>query len=153
MNVVAQVTTSNMTGVIKTDKGDALVGATVTLKHEPTGSVFTVVTRAGGRFDVANIPPGGPYSVKVSYVGYGDFTRADINIPLGEKFELQATLAGAGVELQAVTISAGRRSTTVKTGASTNISNRLVQNLPNVARNLTNLTVLHLKAMATALPV
>lgn len=140
MNVVAQVTTSSMTGVIKTDKGDALVGATVTLKHEPTGSVFTVVTRTGGRFDVANIPPGGPYSVKVSYVGYGDFTRGDINIPLGEKFELQATLAGAGVELQAVTISAGRRSTTLKTGASTNISNRLVQNLPNVARNLTNLT-------------
>jgi hypothetical protein len=140
MNVVAQVTTSSMTGVIKTDKGDALVGATVTLKHEPTGSVFTVVTRTGGRFDVANIPPGGPYSVKVSYVGYGDFTRADINIPLGEKFDLDATLAGAGVELQAVTISAGRRSTTVKTGASTNISNRLIQNLPNVARNLTNLT-------------
>ncbi|AXY78304.1 TonB-dependent receptor [Paraflavitalea soli] len=140
INVVAQVTTSSITGVIKTDKGDALVGATVTLKHEPTGSVFTVVTRTGGRFDVANIPPGGPYSVKVSYVGYSDFTRGDINIPLGEKFDLQATLAGAGVELTAVTISAGRRSNTVKTGASTNISNRLVQNLPNVARNLTNLT-------------
>lgn len=140
INVVAQVTTSSMTGAIKTDKGEALVGATVTLKHEPTGSVFTVITRTGGRFDISNIPPGGPYSVKVSYVGYSDFTRADINIPLGEKFDLQATLAGAGVELQAVTISAGRRSTVVKTGASTNISNRLVQNLPNVSRSLTNLT-------------
>ncbi|WP_315822094.1 carboxypeptidase-like regulatory domain-containing protein [Paraflavitalea speifideaquila] len=80
-SVVAQVTTSSMTGVIKTDKGDALVGATVTLKHEPTGSVFTVITRTGGRFDVANIPPGGPYAVKVSYVGFSDFTRSDINIP------------------------------------------------------------------------
>lgn len=140
MNVVAQVTTSSMTGVIKTDKGDPLVGATITLKHEPTGSVFTVLTRTGGRFDVANIPPGGPYTIKVSYVGYTEFSRGDINIPLGEKFDLQATLAGAGVELQAVTISAGRRNTIVKTGAATNISNRLVQNLPNVSRSLTNLT-------------
>ncbi len=140
MNVVAQVTTSSMTGVIKTDKGEPLLGATITLKHEPTGSVFTVLTRTGGRFDVANIPPGGPYTVKVSYVGYSEFTRGDINIPLGEKFDLQATLAGAGAELTAVTISAGRRSTTVKTGASTNISNRLVQNLPNISRSLTNLT-------------
>ena len=140
MNVVAQVTTSSMTGVIKTDKGDPLVGATITLKHEPTGSVFTVLTRTGGRFDVANVPPGGPYTVKVSYVGYTEFTRGDINIPLGEKFDLQATLAQAGTELQAITISAGRRNTVVKTGASTNISNRLVQNLPNVSRSLTNLT-------------
>lgn len=140
MNVVAQVTTSSMTGVIKTDKGEPLVGATVTLKHEPTGSVFTVVTRAGGRFDVANLPPGGPYSVKASYVGYNDFTKGDINIPLGERFDLEATISAAGTELQSVTISAGRRSTTVKTGASTNISNRLVQNLPNVSRSLTNLT-------------
>ncbi|WP_276484448.1 TonB-dependent receptor [Paraflavitalea pollutisoli] len=140
MNVVAQVTTSSITGVIKTDKGEPLVGATVTLKHEPTGSVFTVVTRAGGRFDVANIPPGGPYSVKVSYVGYSDFTKSDINIPLGERYDLEATISATGTELQSVTISAGRRSTTVKTGASTNISNRLVQNLPNVSRSLTNLT-------------
>lgn len=140
MHLMAQVTTSSMTGVIQTDKGEPLVGATVTLKHEPTGSVFTALTRTGGRFDVANIPPGGPYSVKVSYVGFSDFTRSDINIPLGEKFDLQAQMAGAGVELQAVTISAGRRSTTVKTGASTNISNRLIQNLPNVSRSLTNLT-------------
>lgn len=140
MSVVAQVTTSSMTGVAKNEKGEALVGATITLKHEPTGSVFTVITRTGGRFDVANIPPGGPYTVKVSHVGFTDFTRGDINIPLGEKFELEATLAGAGVELQAVTISAGRRNTTIKTGASTNISNRLVQNLPNVSRSLTNLT-------------
>jgi hypothetical protein len=138
--MVAQVTTSSMTGVIKNDKGEALTGATITLRNIPTGAVFTVVTRAGGRFDVANIPPGGPYSVKVSYVGFTDYTRADINIPLGEKFDLQVQLSSSTTELQAVTISAGRRSTVVKTGASTNISNRLIQNLPNVSRSIVNLT-------------
>lgn len=140
LSTLAQVTTSSITGVIKTDKGEPLSGATITLRHEPTGSVFTVLTRAGGRFDVTNVPPGGPYSVKVSYIGYTDFTKGDINIPLGEKYDLQAQLGTSSTELTAVTISAGRRSTTVKTGASTNISNRLVQNLPNVSRSITNLT-------------
>lgn len=136
----AQVTTSSMTGVVKNDKGEPLVGATITLKHVPTGANFTVTSRTGGVFDINNIPPGGPYSVKVSYVGYSDFTRDDINIPLGERFDLQPALLPTNAELQVVTVSAARRSSTEKSGASTNISNREIQNLPNITRSLTNLT-------------
>ena len=74
----AQVTTSSITGVVKNDKNEALTGATVVLTHVPTGSVFTTTTRTGGRFDVPNIPPGGPYTVKITFVGFTDFTRSDI---------------------------------------------------------------------------
>lgn len=140
LETIAQVTTSSMSGSVKNEKGEALIGATVSLKHIPSGAVFTVSTRTGGRFDINNIPPGGPYNVKVSYIGYADFTRDDINIPLGEKFDLQTTLSASNAELQVVTVSAARRGATEKTGASTNISNRAVQNLPNITRNLTNLT-------------
>ena len=140
LETMAQVTTSSMSGSVKNEKGEALVGATITLKHVPSGAVFNVATRSGGRFDINNIPPGGPYNVKVSYIGYADFTRDDINIPLGEKFDLQTTLQAGNSELQVVTVSAARRGATEKTGASTNISNRAVQNLPNITRNLTNLT-------------
>lgn len=137
---MAQVTTSNMSGVVKNDKGEPLVGATITLKHVPTGASFNVASRNGGVFDINNIPPGGPYSVKVSFIGFSDFTRDEIHIPLGERFDLQTTLLPANAELQVVTVSAARRGATEKTGASTNISNRAVQNLPNITRNLTNLT-------------
>jgi hypothetical protein len=137
---MAQVTTSSMSGVVKDDKGQPLVGATVILRNASTGARFTVTTRTGGIFDINNLPPGGPYSVKVSYVGFTDFNREDINIPLGEKFDLQTTLSPANTELQVVTVSAARRGATEKTGASTNISNRMVQNIPNITRNLTNLT-------------
>ncbi|MGN6418676.1 MAG: TonB-dependent receptor [Pseudobacter sp.] len=140
LETMAQVTTSSMSGSVKNEKGEALVGATITLRHVPSGAVFNVATRTGGRFDINNIPPGGPYNVKVSYIGYADFTRDDINIPLGEKFDLQTTLQAGNSELQVVTVSAARRGATEKTGASTNISNRAVQNLPNISRNLTNLT-------------
>jgi hypothetical protein len=137
---MAQVTTSSMSGVVKDDKGQPLVGATVILRNASTGARFTVTTRTGGIFDINNLPPGGPYSVKVSYVGFTDFNREDINIPLGEKFDLQTTLSPTNTELQVVTVSAARRGATEKTGASTNISNRMVQNIPNITRNLTNLT-------------
>ncbi|NML22132.1 TonB-dependent receptor [Pseudoflavitalea sp. G-6-1-2] len=137
---LAQVTTSSMSGVVKNDKGEALVGATITLKHIPTGASFNVSTRNGGVFDINNIPPGGPYSVKVSYIGFSDYTKEDINIPLGERYDLQTTLLPSNSELQVVTVTAARRGATEKTGASTNISNRLIQNLPNVTRSLANLT-------------
>ncbi|WP_207510298.1 TonB-dependent receptor [Longitalea luteola] len=139
LNGYSQVTTSSMTGVVKSGKGEPLVGATVVARHEPTGSAFTTLTRNGGVFDLTNMPPGGPYTVTITYVGYSAYKRSDINIPLGEKFDLQAEVADKEMQ-QVVVTAAGRRAATEKTGASTNISNRLVQNMPNIARSLTNLT-------------
>ena len=138
LNGYSQVTTSSMTGTVKSSKGEPLVGATVVLRHEPTGSVFTTITRTGGVFDLNNLPPGGPYNVTITYVGYAAYKKGEINIPLGEKFDLQPEMSDK--EMSSVIVTAGRRGITEKTGASTNISNRLVQNMPNVARSLTNLT-------------
>jgi hypothetical protein len=135
----SQVTTSSMTGVVKSTKGEPLVGATVVARHEPTGSTFTTLTRTGGIFDITNMPPGGPYTITITYVGYTAYKKSEVNIPLGEKFDLQTEMSDK--ELQSVIVTAaGRKGITEKTGASTNISNRLVQNMPNIARSLTNLT-------------
>lgn len=135
----SQVTSSSMTGVVKSTKGEPLVGATVVARHEPTGSTFTTLTRTGGIFDITNIPPGGPYTITITYVGYAAFKKSDVNIPLGEKFDLQTEMSDK--ELQSVVVTAaGRKGINEKTGASTNISNRLVQNMPNIARSITNLT-------------
>ena len=50
----AQVTTSSVSGTIKTAKGDPLVGATVTVNHVPTGTTYQVTTRTGGRYNIYN---------------------------------------------------------------------------------------------------
>ncbi|MCS3795764.1 carboxypeptidase regulatory-like domain-containing protein [Niastella sp. OAS944] len=135
----SQVTSSSITGVVKSTKGEPLVGATVVARHEPTGSTFTTLTRTRGIFDITNIPPGGPYTITITYVGYAAFKKSDVNIPLGEKFDLQTEMSDK--ELQSVVITAaGRKGINEKTGASTNISNRLVQNMPNISRSITNLT-------------
>jgi len=46
----AQVTTSTITGTVKSDKGDPLEGATIRATHTPSGSVYTTVSKKGGTF-------------------------------------------------------------------------------------------------------
>src|SRR5690242_19244601 len=83
----AQVTTSSISGIAKAVNGDPLVGATVVATHVPTGTTYRTITRTGGIFDIQNIAPGGPYTLNVTYVGFGEFSRTDIMIPLGERFD------------------------------------------------------------------
>jgi hypothetical protein len=80
----AQVTTSSMSGTVRTSKGEALVGATVTATHVPTGTVYRVTTRANGQFNIYNMTPGGPYSVTTSFVGFEQSKKDDIFLSLGE---------------------------------------------------------------------
>ncbi|WP_121354090.1 TonB-dependent receptor [Flavisolibacter nicotianae] len=135
----AQVTTSSISGMVRGAGGEALVGATVTATHVPTGTVYTAASRAGGRFDIQNVAPGGPYTIKVSYVGFGEFTRTDINIPLGERFDITADLSAANQQMQEVVVST-RGARTERTGAATNFSRRQLQNLPNISRSITAIT-------------
>lgn len=135
----AQVTTSSISGVVKAQNGEPLIGSTVTVTYEPTGTVFTVTTRSGGRFDVLNIPPGGPYTVSATNTGYEAFQRTDINVPLGERFEVQIELATSTQELKEVVVTS-RRAGLEKTGASTSFSRRQLQTTPNIGRSITGLT-------------
>ena len=90
--LTAQETNSSISGSVKTSKGEALVGATVTATHVPTGTVYRVATRTGGRYNIYNLKPGGPYTVEVSFVGYTKEKKEDVFLNLGEnsaqEFEL-----------------------------------------------------------------
>ncbi|NCU03647.1 MAG: cell envelope biogenesis protein OmpA, partial [Chitinophagaceae bacterium] len=134
----AQVTTGSITGVVKDKKGTLLTGATIIAKHEPTGTIYTVVSRAGGRFDIVSVIPGGPYSISASYVGYQSFNLTDVNVPLGDKYDVTIEIGEQEVSLSEVVVTG--RSGSQKTGASSNFSRRQVTNLPNISRSLTAVT-------------
>ena len=69
----SQVTTSSISGIVKNNSGSALPGTTITATHIPTGTVYTSVSRSGGRFDISNMNPGGPYTIVASFVGFAFF--------------------------------------------------------------------------------
>lgn len=137
---MAQVTTSSMSGVIKTATGEALVGATVTAIHEPTGVVYKTQTRTGGRFELSNMNPGGPYTVEVSFVNFATEKRSEIYLSLGETYKLDAGLKDKANELTGVTVTTSGRGTDVsgKGGAEVSIGRDKMANLPSVGRNISD---------------
>lgn len=135
---LAQNTTSSMSGTVKTNTGEILVGATVTATHEPTGTVYRVQSRTGGRFDISNMNPGGPYSVEVSFVNFANEKKTEIYLSLGESYKLDVALAPKSANLGEVTVTALRRTTEAsgKGGAETIIGRDKMANLPTVGRNI-----------------
>ncbi len=136
----AQVTTSSMSGVVKSSKNEGLAGATIVAKHIPTGTVYTVVSRAGGRFDLANINAGGPYTIEVSFVGFEKITRPDVYITLGEVSRQDFELSDQAAQLSEVVVASTRRALQqgAKGGAETNITRDKMANLPTVGRNVSD---------------
>ena len=67
--VTAQETTSEITGII-TENQKPVAGATVAALHVPSGTRYATTTRNDGRYNLANLKVGGPYTITVSFVGY-----------------------------------------------------------------------------------
>ena len=65
-----QITTSTLSGVVKNEKGEVLVGATVHAVHQPTGSEYKSSSNKSGFYTIPAVRVGGPYVIHVSYVGY-----------------------------------------------------------------------------------
>jgi hypothetical protein len=79
----AQVTTSSITGFVKSETGAPLDGATVTAIHQPSGTKYVTLTKKDGNFTIPNTRIGGPYQITVEYVGYTPQTLNDVSLNLG----------------------------------------------------------------------
>ncbi|MEX0635627.1 MAG: carboxypeptidase-like regulatory domain-containing protein, partial [Ferruginibacter sp.] len=81
--MMAQVTTSTISGTVKDDKGSVLDGATVKVTNTQNGAVKQTKSDKSGRFSIPNLDPGGPYTVAVTFVGQIIPTRENIFLQLG----------------------------------------------------------------------
>ena len=140
--VMAQITTSALGGqVTMQDDGESVIGATVKAVHEPSGTVYTAVTNINGRFNIQGMRTGGPYSVTVSYIGYETKTLKNITLVLGETYDLEVWLSeDASLLSEVVVTGKASKFAAEKTGASTNITNAQIANLPTVSRSITDVT-------------
>ena len=138
--IQAQVTTSSMSGRV-TDAEGAVIGATVVATHTPSGTTYGTVTNAEGRFNLNGMRVGGPYNVKVTFIGYGAFTQNNITLSLGENYVMNVVLTEEALSLDEVIVSATRtKFSNEKTGAVTNITNDQIDNLPTVNRSIMDIT-------------
>ena len=95
LTVMAQITTSSMAGKVTFDSqtGEEVIGATVVAVHTPSGTRYTAVTNASGRFSIQGMRTGGPYEVTTSYVGYQPKTIKGVVLQLGETYNLSVWIS------------------------------------------------------------
>ena len=140
--MIAQVTTSSITGVVKNQAGEVLPGSSIILTHAPTGTVYKTATNKNGKYDLVNLIPGGPYTIDISFVGYTNFTETNYNLPLGENTRVDVALNTSSTTLSEVVVSgrAGGLNAKRKTGASTSISKEQIAALPTLSRSIQDYT-------------
>ncbi len=143
MSVLAQgVTTSAMRGKVIDQKGNPLFAATVQAIHEPTGTLYGTVTSEDGLFIIRNMKIGGPYTLKVSSVGYKSAVIEEIYLKLNETYEVTVTLNETSVNINEVVVkgSSSDVMNSDRTGSMTNINKEEIAAMPTIKRSLKDIT-------------
>ena len=150
--VMAQVTTSSLTGTVIDETGETLPGATVQAVHEPSGTTYGTSTRDDGTFRISNMRVGGPYTVRFTFVGFGTYTVEDVFLSLGDTYNLRATLSSEDIELDELLVLARQDRTfdQERTGAGTNVTSDGIQRVPTITRTINDLTKLTPQSSGTS---
>ena len=132
------VTTASLNGRVTDANGEPLVGATVVAVHTPSGSVYGNNTGEQGFYRIPNMRVGGPYEVKVTYVGYEPYERSNIVLSLGQSYQLNASLQETSITTKEVEITSSRSDVFDgnRTGQETFLNERKINDMPTVSRSL-----------------
>ena len=140
VSVQAQITTSSMGGKVVDDANEPVIGATVQAVHEPSGTLYGAITNVDGRYAIQGMRTGGPYTVTISYIGYSTRTYKDITLQLGEIFNLNVEISESAEMLGEIVVTGtASKFAQEKTGATTNINNATIRELPTVSRSITDI--------------
>ncbi|MDD4820858.1 MAG: carboxypeptidase regulatory-like domain-containing protein [Flavobacteriales bacterium] len=144
LGAYAQVTTASIAGVVTDTNKEALPGATVKATHTPSGTVYYVSTQVNGRFNIAGMRIGGPYTIEISFVGYKNENISNVNLSIGEEATYNVVLAEDAATLDDVII-VGERNPIIssnRTGSQEIITRDKMDRLPTINRSLTDFTKL-----------
>ena len=140
----AQVTSSSITGTVKSNSGEKLPGVTVQAVHTPTGTKYYGETNANGGYSIPSVRPGGPYTVRVSYPSYKTSEITEVNATLGNSANVNFVLVEEVNALKEVVVTKTNASglfSKGKTGASQTFNNRQLNAVPVIgSRSINSIT-------------
>ncbi len=136
----AQGSTSASINGLVTDatSGDKLAGATVKLEHLPTGTKYGIKANTVGRYNLIGLKVGGPYTLKVTYVGYDEYSLEISKLEIDQNMTINVKMNQAGTTTQDVIVTAERSAiiNANKTGSAQYVSQDDISNLPSMDRNI-----------------
>jgi len=138
----AQVTTSNIKGLIQEESLEPLFGANVVAVHTPTGTKYGAITNIEGRYNLLNLRVGGPYTLTISYVGFETKVFSDVYLTLGITENIDHVMQSGSEELEAVVLTGTTSGTfsSDRTGAETSVGRREITRLPTISRSASDFT-------------
>jgi hypothetical protein len=139
----AQSTDATISGKVISSESGELPGATVQLRNESTGFETATITEVDGEFQFRQLPLGGPYTLTISFIGYQNQVKTDINLNQGDKVTFEISMATSTEQLEEVVVSGNNLSKRVdRVGSGIAINAKEMKNLPNEGRNFSNLAAL-----------
>lgn len=136
----AQTTQASISGVISDGKETVLPGATVLVKNESTGFSTGTSTNAKGEYAFKELPLGGPYTVIVTYIGFGEQKQTGYLLHQGDAIKVKIKMQESDQTLEVVqVVASGMKNKIENIGASTSISAKDITRLPVNGRNFTSL--------------
>jgi hypothetical protein len=139
--IIAQTTTSNIKGTVKSSNNEFLPEATILAIHTPTGTKYSTISNSDGRFSMLNMKIGGPYKVIATFVGYQTQEIADVFLELGKTSSLEFVLVSESQSLNEVKVtSKSKVFGSGRTGAETTIGRKELSTLPSISRSADDFT-------------
>lgn len=140
--MVGQTTTSSIKGVVKSAGNELLPGATILAVHTPSGTKYSALSNADGRFNMLNMRIGGPYKIVVSFIGFKNQEFNDVYLELGKAFGLDVLLQDESQKLEEVKVVGAKNKIfqSGRTGAETTIGRRELAVLPSISRSAEDFT-------------
>ncbi len=153
VRVFAQVTTSSISGIVTDTKGEALPGASVIAIHTPSGTRYGISTNASGRYALSGVRVGGPFTIKVTFVGFREQVKESVYTTLASTTVLDFKLSDEGTVLNEVKVTStiSNVMSENRLGAITNIGREQISSLPSISRNINDLTRLTPQANGTSI--
>lgn len=137
-------TTATLTGSVRVTDGHA-DGARVRITNRSTGYAVESEVRRG-RFSVAGLETGGPYSIEVRRIGTAPQRRDSVFLKLGEQIELDFVLEQEAATMDTVYVvsltsqGAVTRSRAARGGTGATIDEGVLRDMPALNRDLLDFT-------------
>ncbi|MBE7169156.1 MAG: TonB-dependent receptor [Williamsia sp.] len=136
----AQTTQASISGKVISAERAPQVGASVQVRNESTGFVAKTLTNAQGDFTFKELPLGGPYTITVTYTGYGEQKRSGYSLNQGDVVRVDIPMQVNQTTLDVVqVVGSGLKNKIENIGAATAISSKAMTRLPVNGRNFTTL--------------
>ena len=107
---LAQSGTASLGGRVSDENGP-IEGVTVVAIHQQTNAQYSVTTGSGGWWQLLDVLPGGPYTLRIHYFGYDPMTVRNVFTYIG-----QHTVIDVDLEAKSAYVHVDEASTSVRVG-------------------------------------